>query len=93
MGVCEEGIVAEIVCADPDGVDGVVGSAGKEFGLVWAGVFGVGEESGDFVFPDRGERVVDGGEEARGYCVGTYSAANGVVVEACISIQRGIAGP
>jgi hypothetical protein len=56
-------------------------------------MLGVSNESGEFVLLNGGEGCVDSGKEARSDFIGAYSAANGVVVKAGISIQRGIAGP
>ena len=51
MRVREEGVVAEIVGADPDGVDGFVGGEGEE-GFIGSGegVGRVGGEGRDLVF-------------------------------------------
>jgi hypothetical protein len=60
LAVCQEGVVAQVVCADPDGVDGAVRLAGEEPCAVGAAVLGVCDEGREFVAGYVGERRVDG---------------------------------
>jgi hypothetical protein len=93
LAVGEEGVVSDVVCADPDGVDGGGGGAGEEGGAVGGDVFGVGEVGGELVVEDVRERCVDAGEPARGYGIGADCAANGVVVQGAVGVDGGVTRP
>lgn len=89
----DEGLDAEVVGPDPDGVDGGVGRVGHEFRAVGVGVGAVGQVGGDFVLRDGGEGGVDGGVEARGDGVAADGAADGVVVEVDAGVLFYVLGP
>lgn len=93
LAVGEEGVVADVVGADPDGVDGGVGRPREEGGAVDGEEFGVGEVGGEFVAEDVWEGGVDGVQGARGDLVGADGAGDGVVVKGAVGVVGGVAGP
>lgn len=90
LRVGQEGAVAEVVCADPQRVDGVGrGARRREVGLGQRGVVGgggaqgggVGDEGGDLVLQDGGKVAEGGGQQTGCDVVGADGAGDGVVVE------------
>lgn len=55
LAVGQKGAVAKVVCADPDGVDGVGRLAGEELGAVGTDIVGVGEVGRNLIASNIGE--------------------------------------
>jgi len=97
--IIDEGVVAEIVGAVPDGVDSVISSQGRvEERLVGGRVDVirlVSEESRDLVAVQVGEVCIDGGEPARCELVGAHGTRDRVVVEVdlLVTVLHNVTGP
>lgn len=74
LRIRKKSVVAEVVCANPDCVDGVSRGAAEEFGFVRVAVLGVGDKGWEFIACDVGEGRVDGREPARRDLVRAYGA-------------------
>lgn len=81
LRVCEKGVVAEIVGADPHGVDSFVLRSNEEFGSIGLDIFAVCDVGWDFVLLDSRKVGVDGRKGSRGDVVAADRAGYGIVVE------------
>lgn len=91
--VLDQGVVAEVVGPDPDGVDGLVDGVLHEFRAVGEDVFRIREVGGDFVALDVREGSIDGAEPSRGDVVGTDCTADGVVVDVGVAVLGDVLRP
>jgi hypothetical protein len=95
LRVGEKGGVADVIRADPDGVDGCVDGQREEGLTVGLLVGGVSFEGRNLVFLDGGEWNVEGAgkEGSRANGVAADGAADGVVVEVAAGVEGDVAGP
>lgn len=91
LRICEQGIVAEVVRPDPDGVDRLVRRVDHELVAVRLDVLGVRDEGRDFVFAHCGE--VKGREGPGCNFVAADGTADGVIVEVDASVLLDVFDP
>ena len=93
LAVGEEGADAEVVGADPERVDGLIGRGVQEGGAVGFRYGGVGDPGRNLVLLGGGEVGVDEGEIARGYVVAADGSGNRIVVEVDTGILTHVLHP
>lgn len=83
LRVGDEGVIAEIVGADEDAVDGLVWWVDHEFRAVLVDVVRVCDVGRDLILLNSREGSVNGGECARSDVVAAHGTGDGVVVDIC----------
>lgn len=91
--VLDQGVVAEVVGPDPDGVDGLVDGVLHELRAVGEDVGRIREVGGDFVALDVWEGSIDGAEPSRGDIVGADRTADSVVVDVGAAVLGDVLWP